>query len=107
MQVRLRILNQAEKIIEIRLFDEKRQKVNLGDTITFSKLPDLDEQITVKVVALLCYKTFAELVDDFSMDYFGYPEDYDKGEFVESIYTVYTKEQEAQHDVLGIKIMLL
>lgn len=32
----------GKKIIEIRLNDEKRQKVNIGDTITFSKLPDCE-----------------------------------------------------------------
>ena len=35
----------GKKSIEIRLFDEKRQKINIGDFIEFSKLPNLEDKI--------------------------------------------------------------
>lgn len=41
------------------------------------------------------------------MDYFGYSEDYDRESFIESIYTIYTKEQEEKYKVLGIRIKLI
>ena len=44
------------KDIEIRLYDEKRQKINIGDTIIFKKEPELNESFKVKVVGLLRYE---------------------------------------------------
>src|SRR3989344_430561 len=96
----------GKKRVEIRLFDEKRQSLDLGDIITFSKLPDLEENLSVEVIGLLRYRTFQELVDDFQMNYFGYPDDHDKRAFVESIYKIYSKEEEKKYGVLGIRIKL-
>ena len=95
------------KTIEIRLFDEKRQLLQIGDMIEFSKLPDLDEKLTVKIVGLLKYKSFRDLIGDYSMEYLGYSRDYPKDEFIESIYTIYTKEEEKKYGVLGIQVKVL
>ncbi len=100
-------IKSGKKRIEIRLFDEKRQRLNLGDIITFSKLPDLNEDLSVEVIGLLRYKSFQDLVDDFPMSYFGYPDDQDKRAFVESIYNIYSKEDEQKYGVFGIKIKLV
>ena len=35
------------KTLELRLYDEKRKALKLGDTIRFSKLPDFTETVTV------------------------------------------------------------
>jgi len=97
----------GKKIIEIRLFDEKRQKLNVGDTIKFSKLSDLNNKLRVEIVALLRYESFDELVNDFGMEYYGYSRGYSVNDFVSSIYKIYSKEKEQQYGVLGIKIRLL
>ena len=97
----------GKKIIEIRLFDEKRQGVGLGDVIEFSKLPKVDERLKVEVVGLLRYQTFAELVNDFPMSSFGYLDGYDKSKFIEQIYEIYTREEEQKYGVLGIRIKLV
>lgn len=49
------------KTIEIRLFDEKRQQIKVGDQIEFSKLPDLQEKLLVDVVELYREDTFENL----------------------------------------------
>ena len=41
------------KRIEIRLYDEKRQQIKIGDTIIFLKEPDLNESFKAKVTGLL------------------------------------------------------
>ena len=51
------------KRIEIRLNDEKRQKINIGDTIEFLKEPDLKESFKTKVVDLLHYNSFTEMLE--------------------------------------------
>lgn len=100
-------IKSGKKTVEIRLFDEKRQKLRVGDTIKFLKLPDLTDKVKVEIVELLTYKSFKDLIDHYGMEYYGYPNDYSVNEFVKSIYTIYSKEQEKQYGVLGIRIKLL
>ena len=100
-------ISSGKKSIEIRLFDEKRQKLNVGDTIEFSKLSELEDKVKVEIVALLKYKSFRDLINDFGMEFYGYPKDYSVEDFTNSIYTIYSKEKEQQYGVLGIKIKLI
>jgi len=41
------------------------------------------------------------------MEYYGYPKDSSVEDFVKEIYTIYSKEEERQYGVLGIKIRLV
>ena len=100
-------IKSGKKKIEIRLFDEKRQKLKVGDKITFFKLPELNEKTSAEIIELKRYKTFKDLVEDFPMSYFGYSDEYNKDNFVNSIYMIYTKGQEERQGVLGIKIKLI
>ena len=43
-------INEGTKRIELRLYDEKRKKINIGDTIVFQKETELDTMIKVKVI---------------------------------------------------------
>ena len=99
-------IRSGKKRIEVRLFDEKRRQLRIGDTIRFAKLPELTEQVTVEVAGLLRYATFAELLGDFRMAWFGLSDDFSQQAFLDSIYGIYTKEEEAKFGVLGIVIRL-
>ena len=48
------------KTIEMRLFDEKRQNISIGDTIVFTQLMT-GETLHTEVVALRRYANFEEL----------------------------------------------
>ena len=50
------------KTIELRLYDEKRQRIKIGDKIEFSKLPDLQEKMLVDVIELYREDTFENLL---------------------------------------------
>ncbi len=97
-------IRDGKKTIELRLFDEKRKTIQLGDSIEFQKQPEKQETIRAEVVALLRYKTFSELFDDFPIEDFG---DTDRISLLENVHTFYTPEQEQKETVLGIKIKLL
>lgn len=94
----------GSKKIELRLFDEKRQKINIGDTITFLREPEQTAQITAKVVGLLRYPTFTDLINDFPASYFGLK---DKIALIEGVRRFYSIDDEAERGVLGIKLELL
>ncbi len=101
------LVKSGKKIIEIRLFDEKRQRLKIGDTIIFSKLPELKEIVSVKIIDFLHYTTFQELINALPMSDFGYQDNYNKDDLVNSIYTIYSKEEEQKYGVVGIRIKLL
>ena len=93
-------IKNGTKTIEFRLNDEKRQKVQIGDEIEFTKLPNKDETLKVTVLDLYHAKNFRELFTKLYDD---------KGEIerkTESMYIIYSKEQEEKYGVLGIKIKL-
>ncbi len=94
------------KTLELRLYDEKRKALKLGDTIRFSKLPDFTETVTVKITGLLLYRTFAELIQDLPLSYLGYQES-ERNSIKNNIYNIYTKDEEEKYGVLGIRIKLL
>lgn len=58
-------IKSGKKFREYRLNDEKRQKIKIGDTIEFLKLPDLKESIEKEVEAILLYKNFHSCYEDF------------------------------------------
>ena len=91
------------KDIEIRLYDEKRQKINIGDTIIFKKEPELNESFKVKVVGLLRYENFEGLFEDFGVDRLA-DKSMKKSELLEELEKFYTKEKQKEYGVLGIRI---
>ncbi len=103
------LISAGKKTIEVRIFDEKRQELDPGDIIEFYKLPNLKEKIKVEIVALLKYISFKGLINDFGMEYYGYPNDYPIEEFMRNIYKIYSieKEKEKEYGVLGIQLKLI
>ena len=93
-------IKNGTKTIEFRLFDEKRQLIKVGDKIEFSKLPDLNEKILVDVLELYQERTFKELFDKLGDN------DEIAKKNAESMYTIYSPEEEAKYGVLGIKIKI-
>lgn len=98
------ILN-GTKRIEIRLFDEKRQQIKIGDTIKFLKEPDLDESFTARVVGLLRYNSFEEMFKDYDISILS-DKSMTKEELIGVLEQFYTKEKQEQYGVLGIRIEL-
>ena len=99
------ILN-GTKRIEIRLYDEKRQQIRIGDTIEFFKLPDLNESFIAKVIDLLRYNTFEDMFNDFDISILA-DKSMTKEELINVLEQFYSKEEQEKYGVLGIRIDLL
>lgn len=56
------------KKTEIRVNDEKRKKVRIGDTIVFSKRPEEKEKIKVKVIGKREIKEYPKMDKYYSKD---------------------------------------
>ena len=99
------ILN-GTKRIEIRLNDEKRQSIKLGDKIKFFKEPDLTETFEAKVVGLLRYNSFEEMFKDYDISVLS-DASMTKEELISVLEKFYTKEKQQQYGVLGIRVELI
>ena len=91
------------KTIEMRLYDERRKLINIGDTIEFTNLTT-KETLTCLVKNLYRYNTFKELYSHHDKTTIGYKEDEKANPDDMLIY--YTKEKIAKYGVVGIEIEL-
>ena len=98
-------IKKGVKIIELRLLDEKRKNINLGDEIEFKKEPELKESTITRVKGILLYESFESLIDDYPIESLS---DFDtiKEELLETLNKFYSKEKQNQYGVIGIRIEL-
>lgn len=94
----------GNKDVEMRLNDEKRQLINVGDTITFTNV-DTMECFDAKVINLHKYDDFGELYKRFDKVRLGYKED-DKAR-PEDMEEYYSKEEIDKYGVVGIEINVI
>ena len=92
-------IKNKEKDIEIRLNDEKRQLLNVGDIIEFHHI-DTDEILRVEVINLHKFKTFKELFDAFDHKRLGCIDNED----YTTMNQFYSKEEQDKYGALGIEI---
>lgn len=97
------LIKNGIKTIEMRLNDEKRHLIKVGDTIEFENRVTL-EIINTEVINLYKFNTFDELYDYFDKISIGYgiddianPSDMEQ---------YYSKEEQEKYGVLAIEIKL-
>ena len=94
-------IKNGTKRIELRLFDEKRQKIKLGDIIEFTN-PD-GEMLVVKVVGLLRYESFEDLFKDFNISILA-DASMTKQELLDVLNGFYPLEKQNEMGVVGIRV---
>lgn len=94
-------IKSGTKTVELRLNDEKRQKLNANDNIEFTNIKTL-EKITVKIKALHKYPNFEELYKHFDKISMGYEEDEIAN--YKDMEKYYSQEEQNKFGVLGIEI---
>ncbi|MBQ7140066.1 MAG: ASCH domain-containing protein [Bacilli bacterium] len=98
------LIKNGTKTIELRLNDEKRQLINIGDVIEFENRTTL-EKISVKVINLHKYNSFEDLYKHFDKISMGYSEDEEANP--KDIEKYYSKEEQNKYDVVGIEMKLI
>lgn len=94
------------KRIEIRLYNDKTSKINIGDYITFKVLNNEKKCIKVQVKAILRYKNIYELLNDFDIKLIADASYSSKG-LENMLNNIYGKEKVSNHNVVGIKFKLI
>lgn len=93
------------KRIELRLYDEKRKLIKVGDTINFIKEDETKEELKVKVKDLLIFKNFEELFENYTIEILA-DNSMTKEELLTELEKFYTKEKQKEYNVIGILIEL-
>lgn len=94
----------GKKVIESRLFDEKRQQISIGDQVIFSENNNPENIVTTVVKGLLRYQTFEELFADHDPAMFGE----ESRDFpLSQIKSFYSDEDEQKFGVVGIRLELI
>ncbi len=96
-------IKNGSKTIESRLYDEKRQQIQLGDIISFVNRENPEDKIVAKVIGLLRYPSFEDLFTNNDPAKFG-------GDsvpwLINQIRQFYSEEDEKKYGVIGIQIKL-
>ena len=97
------MIQSGKKTIELRLYDEKRQKIQVGDTITFTNT-ETAEELTAMVKALFVFDSFGDLYENLPLLACGYTEaDIDAAKS-EDMLDYYPLEKQKRYGVVGIEI---
>ncbi|WP_334352910.1 ASCH domain-containing protein [Companilactobacillus sp. HBUAS56257] len=99
-------IKDGTKKIEVRLNDEKRSQLRVGDEIEFTDL-DTAATIRVEVLALEKFSTFKELFAKYSGKIIGSPDDESITDLDQENQKIYSKIREEKYGALAIRIQLL
>ena len=96
----------GKKTVEVRLNDEKRRELSVGDIIIFYRKSCLSDMCAVTVVGLRDYKKFSELFSTERLADTGCIE-MTAEQAAQSMYKYYSPAQEEKDGVLAIEIRLI
>ena len=99
-----KLIIDGNKTIEMRLNDEKRSKINIGDYIDFTNRDD-GEVIHTVVENLFYYDSFKELYENHDIISLGYS-DGDIASY-RDMEEYYSLDEQDKYGVVGIKIRVL
>ena len=100
-------IKDGSKTIELRLYDEKRQRISVGDTIRFVSTESAADEAVVLVRNLFIFDSFDELYKHLPLLECGYTADDVHTASPSDMEMYYSVEKQRQYGVVGIQIALL
>ncbi|HEO6712569.1 TPA: RNA-binding protein [Streptococcus agalactiae] len=100
-------MKSGQKIIELRLYDERRQTITIGDYIVFYLLNDKRKKLTTEVACLHIFDDFSQLYESLDLLKCGYTLDDIETARPEEMERYYPPEQIRKYGALGIELRLL
>lgn len=98
------MIKSGQKTIELRLFDEKRQKIKVGDKIVFTNTVD-GRTLCVQVIKLHCFDSFEELYGSLPLLKCGYTEETVSEADPSDMERYYPLEEQKRYGTIGIEII--
>lgn len=103
-------IKDGSKTIELRLYDEKRKRISIGDTIRFvntADTADTADAVVVRVRDLFIFDSFEELYKHLPLTECGYTEEDVYAASPDDMEMYYSKEKQSQYGVVGIQLSLM
>lgn len=94
----------GRKTIELRLYDEKRQRIQIGDEICFSNSSNPGSTITARVTALHRFASFEELYAALPLERCGYRPEELATASPRDMELYYSPQEQARYGVVGIEL---
>ncbi len=94
------------KTIELRLYDEKRRKIQVGDTICFNKSSEPHKIIVAEVIALHLFDCFADLYKNLPLNKCGYEPNEIETANPSDMNQYYSVEEQSEYGVVGIEFKI-
>ena len=101
-----RLIESGKKTIELRLYDEKRQRVKVGDTIVFALDTNTDTTLEATVIKLHLFDSFESLYRSLPLGLCGYTEENIESAHHTDMDKYYSREEQSRFGVVGIEIKL-
>ena len=95
------LVKDGKKDVEVRLNDEKRQQLSVGDKLVFLKRPDEVEKIEAIVKELKYFNNFNEVADYYEMERIHQPQ-LTKEEYVQDMQRFYSEDEQKKYGVVCI-----
>lgn len=95
------------KTIELRLYDEKRKRIAVGDHIVFTHTDDATQTLRCLVVAVHVFASFEQLYAALPLEKCGYTREQLASASPKDMQAYYSQEQQKQHGVVGLELKLL
>ncbi len=99
-------IQSGEKDIELRLFDEKRKLIQVGDFIEFTNTENSNCKMTVMVTGLYKFSSFDELYASLPLLRCGYTKENVEQASPADMEMYYSKQKQKEYGVVGIEIKL-
>ncbi len=99
------MIQSGKKTIELRLWDEKRQAIQIGDTLVFTNA-QTGETVSAVVLKLHRFPSFEKLYESLPLLQCGYTEEDVKTAKATDMERYYSADQQARYGVVGIEISI-
>ncbi len=101
------MIRSGQKTFELRLYDKKRQLVQVNDEIEFSCLEGNEAPFVVRVIALHRFENFADLYATLPLLKCGYTSETIYNAIPDDMNQYYSIEEQRRYGVIGIEIKLI
>ena len=101
------MIRSGQKTFELRLYDKKRQLVQVNDEIEFSCLEGNETPFVVRVIALHSFENFADLYVTLPLLKCGYTSETISSATPNDMNQYYSIEEQSRHGVIGIEMELI
>ena len=101
------LIESGKKTIEMRLFDEKRKGISVGDTLVFKNASDETKTLSCKVLKLHVFESFSELYASLPLNKCGYLPHEIPFASPKDMEIYYPIEKQKSYGVVGIEIELV